>query len=68
MGRRDGKSPPSSPICSVRCLPPLRPFLPSFHHALIDLMRIDDEARRVLVVWMAHGTDRPDLAGQERTV
>lgn len=29
--------------------------------------RIDEEARRVLVVWMAHGTDRPDLAGQERT-
>ena len=30
--------------------------------------RIDEEAHRVLVVWMAHGSDRPDLAGQEHTV
>lgn len=28
--------------------------------------RIDEEARCVLVVWMAHGTDRPDLTAQER--
>ena len=27
--------------------------------------RIDEESRRVLVVWMAHGTDRPDLTGQD---